>query len=447
MPGKKVMPTPFRLTEEQQKTLSSRFPDWLFIQTSSSGHDHPISHCTTMIAGYEMLKALPAGSKASPARYLDLHGNPRSNSRMSGDTKRVETLVNLESPKDYIRQATKWGPRVSGGRTNYHLGSLRDLPRDFTDLSQIDRLLSIHTLYYYDHAEVARALAGTAGHTLEAIIHRHEGDCGTLNKGELKWVKEEKADGRVTVKQTNARTGESYIHPCTESYFKKTFWTPHLTQNGELDTLAALTAGERLDSLAWTINAVCEDTYRLTIVAVPAKVAAMDVQAHFDSEPTTSKPNTKRNIMVTGKVSYRLYGEEREVTLRDHHLRIYDSCRTRMINKTRDEQSFKSHAVFVARECHGVAKTVEMTSEEVRDIALASFWVDYEVDVANASAGTFWSRAFAKQQNLILKGDRVDFHRGFTTLIDAAIIALGAKDKKEMCIKMMQLSKTVTSSK
>lgn len=440
MPGKKVLPVPFRLSDIQRNTLMTRFPDWMFIQTSSSGHDHPVSHCTTQIAGYELLKALESGSPKAPKRYLDLHGNPKSNMRMSGDTKKIETLVGISTVKDYVRQATKWGPEFTGSKRNYHVGQLRDLPRDFEHLSSIDRLLSINTLYYYDPSELAAALAVVRDHTMEAIIHRHQGDSGELNLGELQWVKENDSAGRATVKQTNKLTGESYIHPCTERYFTKTFWTPH--KNVE----SALAAGDKLDSLAWTINSVCDGLMRLTIVAVPAKAAAIDLETAFDSAGTTAPVNTKRYLKVTNTVKFEVYGEQREVSIAPEHHEVYDKCRKRMHAKTRDEASFRAHATFCLMQCNGVAKTVDLDSRQLRDITLSSFWVDQREDVSVAMAGNFWTRSFAKQQSLLINGG-CDMQKGLSILLDGAITVLSSKDKKDCAIKLLHLSKSVAVSK
>jgi hypothetical protein len=438
MPGKKVMPTPYRLNKEQEAELHQRFPDWLFVQTSSHGHDHPVSHCTNLIAGYETVKGLPSGSRAQPKRYLDLHGNPKSNARFSGDTKIIDTVVSLESPKDYVRQATKWGPEFTGNRRNYFVSALRDLPRDRADyLATVDGLLSQHTLYYYDRSEIAALLAATKGKTLEATIHRHKGPDGKLNLGELSWVKESRGS-RWDVKQTNTHTGESYVHPCTEEWFEDTFWSPH----GD-DMEAALTAGDKLDSLAWTINQTCEGTYKIIIVAVPARVAAINNVGAFDKQTTTAPLNSAASIEKNGEVVFKLGKQHRMVKIRPEHQPLFDMCRKRMVNKPRDASGFSSHVNFVTIKSNGVAKTVSVDVHQMRDIALASFWCDFEVDLANTTRPNFFAAALMQEHNRLLSGTSFqDYGKVKDVVIDALLVCLHAKNTKEVFVRGLQLAKS-----
>jgi hypothetical protein len=440
-PGKRVMPTPFRLNEAEHKELVKRFPDWIFVQTSSSGHDHPVSHCTTMIATYELVKSLPAGSAHNPARYLDLHGNPRSNARVSGPTKQIKTVVNLECPKDYIRQRTKWGPEFTGTTRNYYVSALRDLARDQPALlAETDQLLSIHTLYYYERAELAQTLAASKGKVLHAIMHRHEGKDGKLNLGELEWAKEPRGD-TFDVKQTNKLTGESYVHPDSEPWFVQNgFWTPHKSMED------AITAGNKLDSLAWTSNLVCEGTYRLTITVVPAKVATTDHVAAFVSKETRAPTNSRRHIDATGEVHFVLRGEKRMVAIRREHRDFFDLCRKRMLNKPRDTDGFKSHTAFATVKGNSIMSDtkVAMDAHELRDIILGSFWVDFESDLANTSVGNFFADALAAQHNSLLRGRSVLQDGKFIdTALEAIIICLQGKGIKDVAIRGLQLAKTV----
>jgi hypothetical protein len=441
MPGKRVMPTPFRLSREEHEELVKRFPDWIFVQTSSAGHDHPVSHCTTMIATYELTRSLPSGSAAHPMRYLDLHGNPRSNARVSGATKQIRTVVNLESPRDYIRQATKWGPEKTGSNTNYYVGALRDLPRDHSALlAETDQMISIHTLYYYDRCEIASALAATKGRVLHAIMHRHRGTDGELNLGELRWAKEPRGD-TFDVKQTNKRTGESYVHPDSDPWFASNgFWTPHSSME------SAMMAGDRLDSLAWTSNMVCEGTYRLTITVVPARVATIDHVAAFDAQSTAAPVNTKRSINATGVVQFNLRGVHTKIDLRAEHVEFFDMLRKRMMNKPRDSANFKSHTTFATIKANSVMSTDKLAIEahELRDLIIASFWVDFETDLASTTTGGFFAEALAVQHNALLAGKHLlQGGKMVDTVMDAIIICLEGKSIKSVAIRGLQLAKSV----
>jgi hypothetical protein len=390
-----------------------------------------------MIASYELTRGLANGSHAKPAVYGDLHGNPRSNARATTNVKRIETVCNIECPGDYVRQATKWGPQTINGVRQYLLSALRDLPRDHaTWLASLDALISIHTLYYYDRSELAAALALTKNRTMYAIVHRHPGESGNLNRGELTYVKE-KVGKSVMVKQTNKETGERYVHPAVAPWFNGgNFWSPHR------DIQSALEAGDKLDSLAWTTNKVCDGTYRLTIVAVPAKAAAMNHVASFDTLDVTCKDNSTARLARDNTVSFMLRKEKKTVTIKPEHHALYEEARIRMIGKSRDSQSYRSHVTFVIMKVKGVAATLTTPIEAVavRDIAMASFWVDFQEDVSNSKSSSFFDEALMVEHNRILDGKSIlQNKKAFDVIISAALISLRAKSTKDAIISGLEL--------
>lgn len=384
MPPRKVLPINFRLAPDEMKYLSTCFPDWLFIQSGNGGHDHPISHVTTMIATHELQKALASGEDdKSPRVYLDLHGNPLSNARMSGDRKVIKTCVNAESPKDYIRMRTKWGPERTSGKSNWFRSGIRDLPTHHTDLlSGVDELLSIHTLYYYEMKEVASVLRASKGKVLHAIMHRHPDRSGKINQGELEYSKNS-GTGVQEVKQTNVKTGESYVHPCTEKWFTTNTWTPHkagtVFESGDA-------AAEFEDSLTWTTNMVCEGTFRLTITCIPAKVATYDAVAAFDSMAVKEPVNSTAYIKKRGIAEIPVGDHVLVVEVKPQHLDFFSEMRMRMEFQTRDADTFRSHTNHCAVKAKGVRQSHEMTHEEYRDLAIGSFWIDHHL----YNPGTNW---------------------------------------------------------
>jgi len=438
------MPTPFRLTDEQAKVLRERFPDWLFIQTSSQGHDHPVSHCTTMIATHEMIKALPSGTRAAPTIYLDLHGNPKANARMcpANGTKRIITVVNCESPRDFLRLRTKWGPQFVNGQQMYIICGIRDLARDHADLlATVDCILSFHTIYYYDMEEIVNTIAATKGKLMRAVLHRHKEESGYLNNKELSWTKERAtrdADSLLSVRQTNVKTGESYVHPDSEKWFVKALWSPHK------DMVAALQHPDREDCLTWTTNACCDGTFNITATCVPSRVCAMDTLGAHDSKPTTAKPNSPTSIRRTNKVSFKVLNVDHEIDVIDDHIDLFDECRKNAHNKPRDDTNFRSHVNFVKVKCRSVmGPNVTLDIHQMRDIALGSFWVDFEHDVTVHSGSSFFARTLAGQHNAMLRGKSFFTSEGVVDiLLDGLIIALTGKSVKDSIHKALVLAKS-----
>jgi len=106
-----VCPLPYTMSKSKFDVLVSRFPNWHFVTIGVGMHDHPVAHTSNMIAGFELQRRLARGSNTESRTYFDLYGNPSSNMRFNARTKHttIHTSYNLESTKDYIRQATKWG--------------------------------------------------------------------------------------------------------------------------------------------------------------------------------------------------------------------------------------------------------------------------------------------------------------------------------------------------
>jgi hypothetical protein len=209
---------------------------------------------------------------------------------------------------------------------------------------------------------------------------------------------------------------------------------------------SAMMAGNRLDSLAWTSNMVCDGTYRLTITVVPARVATIDHVAAFDAQSTAAPVNTKRSINATGVVQFNLRGVHTKVDLRAEHVEFFDMLRKRMMNKPRDSANFKSHTTFATIKANSVMSTDKLAIEahELRDLIIASFWVDFETDLASTTTGGFFAEALAVQHNALLAGKHLlQGGKMVDTVMDAIIICLEGKSIKSVAIRGLQLAKSV----
>lgn len=324
----------------------------------------------------------------------------------------------------------------------YIICGLRDLVRDHAKLlSTVDCILSFHTVYYYDMGELTQTIAATRGKLMRAVLHRHKEESGSLNNRELIWTKERlsaDASSLVSVRQTNISTGECYVHPDSEKWFAGALWSPHK------DAEAALRRPDVEDSLTWTTNMCCEGTFNITATCVPARVIAMDVQAAHDSKPTTAKPNSPTGIRRTNQVHFKVLGQEHTIRVADDHIDLFDMCRKKAYNKPRDETTFKSHVNYVQVKCQSVmGPNVTCDVHQMRDIALGSFWVDFEHDVATHSSSSFFAKTLATQHNAMIRGKNFLTSEGvIDVVLDGLIIALTGKGIKDSATKMLVLAKS-----
>lgn len=398
---RRVMPVRYRMSKDQFNEVHRRFPDWYIVQTGSDGHDHPVSHTITQIANYEMFKSLKAGS-----RVIDMHGNPAANARQrSAHDLDIKTAVSLVTAKDYVRAATKWA-----GAAYTEVGYIRDMHRDHADLLR-DRTVctSSHTTYYYDMKEIASCLGAMAPKaTWVALMHRFQGDGGELNNGELRW----KRDGGDII-QTNVATGETYRHPDNRQWFERDAWASmDLSDPGALtgDTFEApsaehpegrkikgtwTVAAEAMQSLAWTKTEVTPGTYRIVATLVPNKAANMEL--HGDLTKPEWKPTTIRFAVAS---------VTREFTIRDELLPLFNECRKAAVNKDRSEKRFQAHCATVSSKASSFwsVHKVAVSAQELAQIQMASFWIDFESQARDVGEVNVWSQFWVSEHKKLLNG-------------------------------------------
>lgn len=260
--------THLQLTPAQLKALQETHPSYWFV-TGTTHHDHPIAHINTQIAS----RGLIARVVAAGGTWLDLHGNPAANAKTNvrHPNVTIKTMVELCTPKDHIRAATKWGNWEQDA--NVFQSSMRDVSLHPTEdkrtlIGGLSGAISIHTLYYYERKEIAAFLAMNKGRPLHALVHRFVGDDGTLCNGEMTFCRRAGTFGdRIT--QTNKDTGESYEHPDNEWLFQ-----------------GASSWHNETDGFGWTISAAGCDTYLVTLVYVAPPACRMDPLAELGKQLT-----------------------------------------------------------------------------------------------------------------------------------------------------------------
>lgn len=370
-PAKKMFPLDFGLTPKEFKFLNERFSEWFFVCNSSGSHDHPVAHTSTKIASRRLFDRLERGTVDNPKVYIDLHGNPCANEAFMKRTPGIViiTFVELITPKDYVRAATKWGPEFDDeGNRRYWTTHIRDIPRDHPRWGEIiDGIVSIHTTYYYDAGEVIALLKWARKAKWHALMHKFDGASGSLNMGEQVWVKTP-SGSQTLVTQTNKKSGEAYQHP------DNTWWYNH-------DSYAQ---GE--DGMAWTMNLACDETFKFTITYCPGVACRMSTKCVQIAplmpvkKHSTAKAMSQDEIAITNTVVVQLYGATSRMDIEPHLVPFFGEMRTTCINKPRNVKNFNDH---VSR-CKIRAKSlmtsagVEITAQQLSDFARFSFFIDFE---------------------------------------------------------------------
>lgn len=198
-------------------------------------------------------------------RIIDLFGDPSKadnfnrSQRNARQPKSMVSYVCTKTEKDCIR-ALGWGAAVNGqGDTRYVRSRTGDVMADLdptrsgvdaafgvADTTKLTYFLA-HTLYYLKDEEIA-GLLQPEGSRMVAIVHRHEGQQGTLFNGECSYGKV-----GLAVEQVNKLTGERYVHR-DMSYL----WTSS-------SKVVHTTAG----SYVWTFHMVTKETWIVVLTGTP----------------------------------------------------------------------------------------------------------------------------------------------------------------------------------
>jgi hypothetical protein len=369
--AKKMFPLNYGLTPEEFKFLNGRFSEWFFVSTSSGSHDHPVAHTSTKIASRRLLDSLEKGTVADPKVYIDLHGNPYANEAYMARNPGIViiTFVELVTPKDYVRAATKWGPQFAAdGTRRYWTTYIRDIPRDHANWGVIiDGFISIHTTYYYNADEIINLLSWAPQSKWHALMHRFDGHAGSLNMGEQRWVKSPSGSQNL-VTQTNVKSGEAYQHP------DNSWWFNH-------DSTAV-----NDDGMAWTTNLACDETFKITATYCPAvacKMSAKCVQIAPLMKAlvhTTAKAMTQDQIATGNRVTITLYGATSSMDIDPVHVPFFGEMRSTCISKSRNAKNYQDHVSRCKIRAKSLMSTskVQLDAQQLSDIARFSFFIDFE---------------------------------------------------------------------
>lgn len=385
---RKVQVIPYTLRAHQLAYLQKNFPNTFFSVSKDHNHDHPIAHTETMIATRQAIDTIPDGTA-----ILDVFGNPRSRDTFMGRRdlrgRTMETVVSLTSEKDYLRQATKWGPQYdANGAIRYHHLGLDDLldAGNADWLRQYGIFLFVHTGYYLPMDAVAYLLSLGERSVAKFIVHRHKDEQGKLFDGEVEYV-----NRNEFVVQRNVATGERYVHPSLEWMFRSVtkVWR---TQHG---------------ALVWTFKKVTDETWIIDIALCPndlderytaylrqyggdvnAACNRMNDESLMDIQHTYRLPSVPgAGVKSVGGIVY-LEPQGTQVPIRLTNLSYYEYLSASMIGKPRNKATLHDLFALARREIalsssFPGSKRFEVQPDEVADHVVAAFLsgVDRETEL------------------------------------------------------------------
>jgi len=386
--ARRVMPLAYNLTPAELKYLHEKNPGWLFATVGFGSHDHPVAHAQSQLATYNLFHSLPAGT------FVDLNGNPKACDTFNAEDKyrNVFPCVSIETIGDVVRSKTKWGDQFVNGRRRYAKCALRDLPVIEADLlSGASGLTSIHTLYYYDMQEIAKAVHATKGQVLYAMMHRFVGEKGTLNNGEQRWERYLE-DGRPMIRQTNVDTGSSYTHKDNEHWFRNNSWEYFRSHHGSLS--AAIECDpeglrEPGKALGWDVNKVADGVYSFRIVSATRHEAYLDPSWRPEPKPAPPVLNSTEYVRLHNSVKLTTLAGDEVIAIPPAVQPLFNTLRIKMSGTTRNIAKYKAHAQFCALKSVGVMKEANLPPPDaqiVYNLIFASYWVDVVDDRSMSAA-------------------------------------------------------------
>jgi hypothetical protein len=215
--------------------------------------------------------------------------------------------------------------------------------------SKYDVFLLNQALYYYTMGEVCTLLAMNPDAVMYAVIHKLDGQKGSINCDEQRFEKDF-ITGRV--KQWNVETGEGYEHPDPAKWFKN---FAYADSNG---------------AIAWTVNKGCDDTYIVTITSTDTRL--VEEQCWKDGRVILPDPTARAGFTCSEPTRLEIgdpppaYGVrevelktsmllpnatvDRRMKVKITHPEFYDKLCHFMVNKPRNQRTLQDLTAKAQRE-------------------------------------------------------------------------------------------------
>lgn len=446
-PSKVVWELPYSLPGDKYEKLSARFPGYAFVQTGTECHDHPIAHTSYRVVWHNVTKSLPPG-----ALVADIAGNPAFNERYNqGQVRRdnpiqIDTFCKVQSVKDSIRRATRWGPMVANGVTRWEEMTLNDMyrfPSNVERFSHYSHFLMNHCIYYYSMSEINQLLHINPDAVLIATLHKMEGDKGDINCGEQRYVKDP-ISGMVT--QVNVETGEPYRHPDPAQWFRNFCYA------------------DEHGAFAWTINKGCDDTYIITAtytdikfvpeecwaggrIVYPSSDGMVEVTPASVVEPPPAYPvkvvELKTSDLLPG---YYKPEDEKVMKFPITHPELFETLEMFMVNKPRNMSTLRDLTAKAHREVgnntlRGAKIKLDISSDDLRR-HIAAAWgkgAPLEEEMIRFVETTSGGQMKALNARLAGKSNHISASNVVKQVARFALLADGVRTAKTPHVEALQL--------
>jgi len=294
----------------------------------------------------------------------------------------------VHTARDEIRRVKKWGPQEG-----WHDLWDREIGAEGSSIDpemfqSVDVITSVHTLYYYSRSEILKLLKrGSRNLLMEAVVHKFGGNNaaqGELNNGEQTWTRKFESDGRITIQQPNVETGQNYSHPDNSWLFNGSEW-----REGEW-------------VLGWDINKFTDECYFVTLKAwhspmgpvsyvkcagcgndkpvLEALVTPPDTPQLDAVRPALTVTNSAEWLSRYSTAVVKTGDRYLEFTIAQHLHSVFTNARSRLLNKPRTMEAYKSHSSLIQVQVKRLDTSRGLTTsyEEVADLTRASFWMDLD---------------------------------------------------------------------
>jgi hypothetical protein len=368
-PLRQVVVPRYVLDNAQVEILNSDFPQYYFVSpTGGMMHDHPISHTRANMGRYAILDGLPRGTPEAPCRYLDLHGNPGANIKYNSMNPGIviETLVELVTPKDYLRRS-HWPERMDGNEELYYECSIAALAQRHELTGRWKAYLGFHTGYYYSANDFGNLFEMCPRAKVMLTMHKFPTVEGVLSNGEQTWKKTD-VDGTTFVDQFNVKGSGKYTHPDNAAWFTHSC----AVINSEM-------------AYTWDASMLCNETYLFQVVALPTSVALRDSNCLMNSNAPAPSGNRVSMVptdtfVANGFVSYRANSKSNTETLSAGEAKFFDEMRLNICGKERSPDRLRDHIAKAKTLVQGVQKKYDLPVHRTMALASAAFYVDLEHD-------------------------------------------------------------------
>jgi len=330
-------------------------------------------------------------------------------------------------------------------------------------LTDYDRLMAIHALYYFSPDEICR-IVNAYNVPIVAIFHQFQGENGSLNAGELNFAKRYDEVRHVRmVDQLNVKGGVEYSHLDNSWIFEAQIWAHTASTFAEIPDAHGKATGEvsrevhkSAQCMSWDLCEMTDGTWKGTFYPIPATCYNMELAngkkvtsgnaAIFKKGDVVQTRKKKSKAVKANKVIEVTFGNKPPVVYNvpPQAYTLFEEARVRMSNTPRTPARFRDHNNWVKREIKGVMSKPGNTvvADDISDIVHGSFWCDLADDMSATSAdGLEKFAASIRSDKVYMSGDAGMITNTFDMVLEAVQIGLSSKSARDGAHKGLSLAR------